>query len=123
LHPIAVNWPVNFNAAVNKRFAMRTATKKNQLPTNEEIARYAYFLWESEGRIHGRDTDYWLQAEAHLKATREQDAAAMKSSAIKPKIPAKKLQEPASTPKNARFQPSSQPKGRRVDLLQRPPFA
>lgn len=49
-------------------------TKKFQAPTDEEIARYAYYLWETEGRIHGRDLDYWLQAETHLIAARQQDA-------------------------------------------------
>ncbi len=51
-------------------------TQKNlQSPTDEEIARYAYFLWESEGKIHGRDLDYWLQAKAHLTAAREHEAS------------------------------------------------
>ena len=45
-----------------------------QPPTDEEIARYAYHLWECEGRIHGRDLDYWLQAKAHLTTTREYEA-------------------------------------------------
>jgi hypothetical protein len=49
-------------------------TKNFQAPTDEEIARYAYFLWETEGGIHGRDLDYWLQAEKHLIAARQQDA-------------------------------------------------
>ena len=48
-------------------------TRNFQAPTDEEIARYAYCLWESEGRIHGRDLDYWLQAETHLTAARQQD--------------------------------------------------
>lgn len=54
-------------------------TKKFQSPTQEEIARYAYFLWESEGRMHGRDLDYWLQAEAHLTANREHEAGLLKT--------------------------------------------
>jgi hypothetical protein len=53
-------------------------TKNFQPPTREEIARYAYCLWESEGQIHGRDLDYWLQAEAHLIAAREDEAGLLK---------------------------------------------
>ena len=52
--------------------------KNFQSPTDEEIARYAYCLWEAEGRIHGRDLDYWLQAEAHLIAAREYEAGLLK---------------------------------------------
>ena len=31
-----------------------------------EIARTAYFIWEQEGRPHGRDQAHWLQAEKQL---------------------------------------------------------
>ena len=48
--------------------------KKFQPPTEEEISQYAYHLWESDGRVHGRDLDYWLQAKAHLTAHREYEA-------------------------------------------------
>lgn len=41
--------------------------KISQAPTEPEIAAYAYHLWESEGCVPGRDLDYWLQAEAHLR--------------------------------------------------------
>jgi hypothetical protein len=50
------------------------ATKNYQSPTDEEISTYAYYLWESDGRVHGRDVDYWLQAKAHLTAHREYEA-------------------------------------------------
>lgn len=33
-------------------------------PSEEEIARSAYSLWEREGRPNGRDTVHWFQAEA-----------------------------------------------------------
>ena len=32
------------------------------LPAHEEIARAAYFLWEQEGRPHGRDKEFWRRA-------------------------------------------------------------
>jgi hypothetical protein len=38
-----------------------------QAPAADDIARYAYFLWELEGRAEGRAEDYWLQAEAQLR--------------------------------------------------------
>jgi hypothetical protein len=43
-------------------------------PTHEEIAAYAYHLWEAEGRISGRDLEYWFQAKAHLLADRLYEA-------------------------------------------------
>lgn len=35
--------------------------------TTEIIAARAYTLWEKDGRPHGRDVQYWLQAEQQLK--------------------------------------------------------
>ena len=40
-------------------------------PSQEEIARCAYLIWESEGCIHGRDVEYWIQAERQLIANYE----------------------------------------------------
>ena len=37
-------------------------------PSPEEIAQYAYFIWQKEGCCNGRDVEHWTQAEAHLKA-------------------------------------------------------
>ena len=51
-----------------------------QAPTDEEIARYAFHLWESEGRAHGRDVEYWFQAKAHLIARRQHDAGLLEQS-------------------------------------------
>lgn len=48
-------------------------------PTHEEIAAYAFQLWEAEGRQHGRDMDHWLQAEAHLLADRQYEAGVLKA--------------------------------------------
>jgi hypothetical protein len=71
-------------------------TKKFQPPTDEEIARYAYCLWESEGQIHGRDLDYWLQAKTHLIAAREHEAGLLAK--VKPQErPAGKLQDAPAT--------------------------
>jgi len=35
-------------------------------PSEEEIARAAYFLWEQEGRPHGRDQEHWRRSREQL---------------------------------------------------------
>lgn len=55
--------------------------KKNQPycpPTHAEIADYAFYLWNAEGRPSGQDLKYWLEAEAHLTAIRRHDAGLLK---------------------------------------------
>ncbi len=37
---------------------------------HDVIAHLAYRHWESDGRPHGRDRDYWLEAEQQLEATK-----------------------------------------------------
>jgi hypothetical protein len=49
-------------------------TKPFSLPTDAEVAAYAYHLWEAEGCASGRDLDYWFQAKAHLVADRLYEA-------------------------------------------------
>lgn len=46
------------------------------LPTHDEIALHAFLIWEKEGRQPGREQTYWLQAEAQLRLTRQQQAEA-----------------------------------------------
>jgi hypothetical protein len=36
---------------------------------SDAIAHLAQALWEKEGRPKGRDLEFWLQAESHLKST------------------------------------------------------
>ncbi len=43
-------------------------------PTHDEIALHAFLIWEKEGRQPGREQTYWLQAEALLRQTRQQQA-------------------------------------------------
>jgi hypothetical protein len=31
-----------------------------------EIAKRAYAIWESEGRLNGRDLEHWLRAESEV---------------------------------------------------------
>ena len=75
---------------------MMTGQKKFQPPTDEEIARYAYHLWEADGRIHGRDMDYWLQAKTHLTTTREYEAGLLENTGSQQKTPVKGQQEIAT---------------------------
>ncbi len=35
-------------------------------PTQEEIARLAYYFYEESGRQEGHDVEHWMQAQAHL---------------------------------------------------------
>jgi Protein of unknown function (DUF2934) len=47
--------------------AMAPAKQPSRVVTTEVIASRAYTLWEKAGRPHGRDVEYWLQAEKELK--------------------------------------------------------
>ena len=38
-------------------------------PSHEEIAAAAYLIWEKNGRPHGRDVEFWHQAQESLKAS------------------------------------------------------
>ena len=53
---------------------MPKALKTHVQATQDEIAKYAYYLWESEGRPADRDLDYWLQAEVHLNVHQQYEA-------------------------------------------------
>jgi hypothetical protein len=58
---------------------MTKQTKSFTEPTQDEIAAYAYKLWEAEGRPDGHDFDHWLQAKAHLTADRQYEAGVLAS--------------------------------------------
>jgi hypothetical protein len=42
----------------------------NFTPSTDEVARRAYFSYENEGSLPGRDVQHWLKAEADLIAER-----------------------------------------------------
>ena len=42
-------------------------------PSEQEIANYAYLIWEQEGRPEGREKLHWEHARAQLIACREHD--------------------------------------------------
>ena len=50
--------------------------QENLEPTQEEIARLAYELWEARGCGHGRDQEDWLEAEQLLGRPKVQSNAA-----------------------------------------------
>ncbi len=48
-----------------------TAKKTAQVSNVDEvIRRRAYEIYEQEGRIHGRDQEHWLRAEAEVAGKR-----------------------------------------------------
>lgn len=67
-------------------------------PTKQEIATYAYYLWETEGRQGGKEMDYWLQAEAQLIADRKHNAALQKAAAQAQQKPVSASPIPAPAP-------------------------
>jgi len=40
----------------------------------EDTKLRAYYLWEQSGRPEGRDTELWLQAEAHCRSTKDKES-------------------------------------------------
>ena len=48
----------------------RIAQTNHREPKHDDIAALAYRIWEKEGRLNGRDSAHWSQAEMQLKATR-----------------------------------------------------
>jgi hypothetical protein len=63
----------------------------------DKIKDLAYRLWQESGGPHGRDMDFWLDAEAKLKAAKPKAAKA----AAKPK-PAAKAPAKAKAPVKAK---------------------
>ena len=46
---------------------------------NDEIAKVAHELYEKGGRVHGRDVQYWLEAEKIVLARNEKSTKKEKS--------------------------------------------
>lgn len=72
---------------------MTTKAKNIQPTTDAEVATYAYYLWESDGRKDGLDMEYWLQAKAQLIARREHEAGLWQTSSLKTTGSARKSPE------------------------------
>ncbi|MGZ4961723.1 MAG: DUF2934 domain-containing protein [Limisphaerales bacterium] len=87
---------------------MTKQTKTFTDPTDNEIAAYAYKLWEAEGRPDGHDLDHWLQAKAHLTADRQYEAGVLGSPTASREGDAKKkrkaeMQNGRSTPRQPAY--------------------
>ncbi|WP_238179607.1 DUF2934 domain-containing protein, partial [Methylobacterium dankookense] len=39
--------------------------------TEHQVRERAYYIWEGEGRVHGRADSHWLRAEAELRVAPE----------------------------------------------------
>jgi hypothetical protein len=42
----------------------------------DEIRTIAYYIWQDEGCVHGRDCEHWIRAEAIWEDRQTQQAAA-----------------------------------------------
>jgi hypothetical protein len=58
-------------AKPNTQVAPAVVTHASNTPSQEQIARRAYELFESRGRTHGRHQEDWLQAERELQLGRQ----------------------------------------------------
>jgi Protein of unknown function (DUF2934) len=43
-----------------------SATRSHAPPSHEQIARRSYEIFLSNGGVHGRDVEHWIQAEREL---------------------------------------------------------
>jgi hypothetical protein len=49
----------------------RSQNEADFTPSSDEVARRAYFAYENQGSVEGRDVQHWLEAEADLIAERK----------------------------------------------------
>jgi Protein of unknown function (DUF2934) len=61
---------VQFAATVYRDF---NALAPLAAPSHGEVAAYAYYMFERDGKQNGKDVDQWLQAESELKSARGGD--------------------------------------------------
>jgi flagellar biosynthesis regulator FlaF len=64
---------------------------------SQRIRDRAYYLWELDGRQHGRDQDHWAQAEREIRNAAEYRDAVQKMEKLMSNVPAKK-KAPAKAP-------------------------
>jgi len=84
---------------------------------HDEIARLAYLNWEADGRPHGRDQHYWLEAEAQIKATWHMIATARSATRAAKAVEETRLKEVAVSLSVPQSEKNSAPKKKR-DRLQ-----
>lgn len=52
----------------------------------EEIRLIAYYIWEKDGGVHGRDIEHWLKAEAVWETRQKKMVVAMNNKAESKKV-------------------------------------
>ena len=50
-----------------EKHVTRTVQPIRRRVADRWVREAAYFIWEREGRAHGRDLDYWLRAENDVR--------------------------------------------------------
>ena len=58
-------------ASVSAAVAGLNQNENDFVPSPDEVARKAYFSYENEGSLPGRELQHWLKAEAELIAERK----------------------------------------------------
>ncbi|HIJ37664.1 MAG TPA: DUF2934 domain-containing protein [Rhodospirillaceae bacterium] len=66
----------------------------------DQIKQRAFALWESEGRRHGQDLEYWLRAEAEI--IQAEKSAAKPKKTVKPAVEKAKPKPKAKPGKSAK---------------------
>jgi hypothetical protein len=54
------------STAKNSSSHLNAASGKTDQNQTESVAERAYRLWETDGKLDGKDLDYWFRAEAEL---------------------------------------------------------
>ncbi len=65
----------------------------------DEIRTIAYYIWQEEGCVHGRDCEQWIRAEAIWEGRQKQQTAARSDTAGRGKPAPKKEKTAAKKPK------------------------
>ncbi|MCS1408692.1 MAG: hypothetical protein M2R45_01868 [Verrucomicrobia subdivision 3 bacterium] len=95
---------------------MKSKAVEDNRFTHQEIAHYAYLLWEEAGCPHGRDVEFWVKAENILHAgiaasgVAQVSAVALAARATavprkKTSAPRKKTAKPFKTTKTEKAKP------------------
>jgi hypothetical protein len=90
---------------------MSKPSKGHEAPSNEEIAAYAFSIYEQEGCPDGKHHEHWLQAEAYLiadrKALASQPAPKATAKAAPATEPSKNKSKNTAWQTNSSAQPSA----------------
>jgi hypothetical protein len=101
--PVFVAKPAKpyLNCVINRRGRSLVSRRPRNSSVNEKamnkqtetkIRERAYTLWENAGKIHGREMDFWLQAEQEINKAKK--PAARKRAALNAKAKAEKAAAP-----------------------------